>query len=57
MGKQPNMVYNNPCSCSQVYIADCMVARIKEYWDTCEKRMMENLAVVEHVWENYHAIN
>ena len=30
---------------------------MKEYWDTCKKGMMEKLAVVEHVWENYHAIN
>ena len=50
------MVYNNPCSCSQVYIEDWW-QELEEYWDTCEKGMMENLAIVEHVWENYYAIN
>ena len=57
ISKQPNVVYHIPCSCGQVYIGDRMEVRMKGYWDTCEKGMTEKLAVVQHVWENYHAIN
>ena len=55
IGKQPNVVYHIPCSCGQV-LHWRLEARMKEYWDTCEKGMMK-LAVAEHVWENYYAIN
>ena len=31
--------------------------RLKEHWDTCERGMMERLAVAEQVWESHHPIN
>ena len=31
--------------------------RLKEHQDGCERGRMEKSAVVEHVWENHHAIH
>ena len=56
-GKQPNVVYHIPCSCAWSGLHWRLEVRMKEYWDSCEKVMMEKLALVEHVWENYYAIN
>ena len=60
LGKQSNVVYRFPCSCSQVYIRETkrrLETRLKEYWDACERGMMEKSALAEHAWENYHPID
>ena len=56
LGKQSNVVYRNPCSCSQVYIGETrrrLEMRLKEHRDTCENGMTEKSAVAEHAWENH----
>ena len=60
LGKQSNVVYRIPCSCSQVYIGETkrrLETRLKEHWDACERGMMEKSALAEHAWENYHPID
>ena len=59
-GKQSNVVYRIPCSCSQVYIGETkrrLETRLKEHRDACERGMMEKSAVAEHVWEHHHPIH
>ena len=56
-GKQPNVVYHAYPLQLWSGLHWRMEVRMKEYWDTCEKGMMEKLAVAEHVWENYYTIN
>ena len=52
IGQQSNVVYHIPCSCGQVYIGE--TKQRLETRDTCERGMMERLAVAEHVWESHH---
>ena len=60
LGKQSNVVYRIPCSCSQVYIRETkrrLETRLKEHRDACERGKMEKSAVAEHAWENHHSIH
>ena len=55
LGKQSNVVYRIPCSCSHVYIRKTkwrLETRVKEHWDACKRGMMEKSAVAEQAWEN-----
>ena len=47
LGKQSNVVYRIPCSCSQVYIRETrqrLETRLKEHRDACERGVMEKSA-------------
>ena len=49
LGKQSNLVYRIPCSCSQVYFRETkrrLEMTLKEHRDACE--MIEKSAIVEH---------
>ena len=60
LGKQSNVVYRIPYSCTQVYIGETkrrLETRLKEHRDVCERGMMEKSAVAEHARENHHPIH
>ena len=60
LGKQSNVVYHIPCSCSQFYTGETrqrLETRLKEYRDACERGTMEKSAIAEHAWENRHPID
>ena len=59
-GKQSNVVYRIPYSCTQVYIGETkrkLETRLKEHWDACERGMMVKSAVVERARENHRPIH
>ena len=60
VGKQSNVVYCIPCSCSQVYTGETkwrLETRLKEHQDACEREMTEKSAVAEHARDNHCPIN
>ena len=60
LGKQSNVVYRIPCSCSKVYIGETkwtLEARVKEHGDACNRGMMERSAIAEQAWEKQQCID
>ena len=58
--KQSKVVYRITCSCGKEYICETkrrLETRLKEYWNACQRGMLEKSAIVQHAWKDHHSIN